>query len=359
MSATTSLNACPNLQLELNENFQTCDASMLREESPFFAFVTNPANAGRVQYAVSPGRAKVRTVELRYDQRINTNEVTANATNPTCTSSTKRGDYITTYTLDTDQNLSVDQWFDPDDWITTCRAGGLQLAKKIQIMIDMLVRARAKKTAQELAVLMSTAKWDTEVAASGLTVNGSNQLVTKTLKDSSIDLSTLALMDIEQAMLQTGYCAPAFIGGGTLLFRYWKMLQAGCCADSGVDMGELLRQYGKYVTYDRDIVNATGDNTVSYIVEAGVTSLIEFAKNEVYSEPEIASMMAGANWNPMVIVDPKTGHKMDLNITLACGQIYVQLVSTAKLVGLPDDLFGTGDTKRNVKFMNQVKITNA
>lgn len=358
MSATTALNACPNLQLELNEHFQTCDASMLREESPFFAFVMNPANAGRVQYAVSPGRAKVRTVELRYDQRINTNETTANATNPTCTSSTKRGDYISTYTIDTDQNIAIDQWFDPDDWITTCRAGGVQLAKKIQIMIDSLVRARAKKTAQELAVLMSDAAWDTAVAAT-LTVNGSNQLVTNTLKASSTDIATNALMDIEQAMLQTGYCAPAFIGGGTLLFRYYKMLQAGCCADQGVDMGELLRLYGKYVTYDRDIVNATGDNTVSYIVEAGSTALIEFAKNEVYSEPEIASLMQNASWNPMVIVDPKTGHKLDLNITFTCGQIYVQIVSTAKLVGLPSDMFGTGDTKRGVKFINQVKVTNS
>jgi hypothetical protein len=358
MSATTALNACPNLQLELNENFNTCNASMLREESPFFSFVMNPANTGRVQYAVSPGRAKVRTVELRYDQRINTNETVANVANPTCTSTTERGDYITTYTLDTSENITLEQLFELDDWITICRSGGTLMAQKVQMMIDSVVRARAKKTAQELSVLMSDAQWDDSVNAS-LTVNGLNQLVTATLKASSTDLNTQALMDIEQALMQTNYCAPVFIGGGTLLFRYWKMLQAGCCADQGVDMGELMRLYGKFVTYDKDIVNATGLNTLSYVVETGATSFIEFTKNDIYQDPGIQPYIQDAATNYMVITDPKTGHRMDLNATLTCGKIHLQLVSTGKLVGMPSDMFGTGDTMRGVKFINQILVTNS
>lgn len=359
MSATTALNACPNLQLELNENFNTCNAAMLREESPLFSFLMNPANTGRVQYAVSPGRAKVRTVELRYDQRINTNETVANVANPTCTSTTERGDYITSYTIDTSENITLEQLFELDDWITICRSGGTLLAQKIQMMIDTVVRARAKKTAQEVAVLIADAQWDDSVALSGLTVNGSNQLVTSTLKPSSTDLSTLALMDIDQALTLTNYCAPVFIGGGTLLPRYYDMLNAGCCASAGVDMSELLRAKGKYVTVDKDIINATANYNLSWAIEVGALSLIEFAKNEIYQDPYIASQIQDAATNYMVIVDPKTGHKMDLNLTLTCGKIHAQLVSTAKAVGLPADMFGTGDTMRGVKFINQILITNS
>lgn len=359
MSATTALNACPNLQLELNENFNTCNAAMLREESPLFNFLLNPANTGRVQYAVAPGRAKVRTVELRYDQRINTNETVANVANPTCTSTTERGDYITSYTIDTSENITIEQLFELDDWITICRDGGTLLATKIQMMIDTLVRARAKKTAQEVAVLIADAQWDDSVAASGLTVNGSNQLVTSTLKPSSTDLSTLALMDIDQALQMTNYCAPVFIGGGILLPRYYDMLNAGCCASAGVDMSELLRAKGKYVTLDKDIINATANYNLSWAIEVGSLSLIEFVKNEIYQDPYIASQIQDAATNYKVLTDPKSGHRIDANITLTCGKIHVQLVSTAKAVGLPADMFGTGDTMRGVKFINQILITNS
>lgn len=359
MSATTALNVCPNIQDELVNHFNTCGAAGYREETPLFNFLLNPANTGNVNMLVSPGKSKVRTVELRWDQRINTNEVTSNVTNPTCTATTERGDYIKTYTIDTTQNMHIEQVFDMADWITICRSGGTLLAQKMQMMIDSLVRARAKKTAQEVAVLMSTAKWDSAVASS-LTVNGANQLVVPTLKPSSTtDPNPLGLTSIDQAIMQTGYCTPVFMPGGTTLWKYYQLLNAGCCSTAGVDMGELMRLYGKAVAYDRDVVNATANENITWVIGLGSLALIEFSANEIYSEPEIAQFMEGANYKPMVIFDPKTGHKIDLTVSIVCGAVHVGMWSTAKAVGLPDDLFGTGDTMSGVKFINQVLVTNS
>lgn len=357
MSATTSLNICPNIQAELVDHFNTCGAANYREESPLFNFILNPANTGNVGMMVAPGKSKVRAVELRWDQRINTNEVASNVANPTCTATTERGDYIKTYTIDTSANMYIEQLFEMDDWITICRSGGTLLAQKIQIMIDTLVRARAKKTAQEVAVLMSTAKWNTAVSSSQ-TVNGANQLVVKTRKDSSIDPSPLALQDIDASIMQTGYCSGVFMPGGMTLWKYYQILQAGCCATAGYDFQQLLSLYGKVVAYDRDVVNATGNENISWAIGQGSLALIEFAKNEVYSEPEIAQFMEGADYKPMVIFDPKTGHKMDMIVSVVCGKIHIGMWSTAKVVGLPDDLYGTGDTQLGVKYINQVLVTN-
>lgn len=357
MSATTALNICPNIQDELVNHFNTCGAANYREESPLFNFLLNPLNTGNVGIMVAPGASKIRTVELRWDQRINTNEVVSNVTNPTCTASVQRGDYIKTYTIDSTQNMNISQVFTMSDWYTICRSGGTLLGQKIQIMIDALVRARAKQSAIETGVLMSTAKWDTAVASSQ-TVNASNQLVVKTRLDSTITPSPLALQDTDAAIMQTGYCTPVFITGGMTLWKYYQVLQAGCCSTAGVDMGELMRLYGKAVAYDRDVVNATGNENISWVIGQGSLALIEFAANEIYQEAEIAQFMESANNKPMVIYDPKTGHKMDLVVSIVCGAVHVNLFSTAKVVGLPDNLFGTGDTMAGVKYINQILVTN-
>ena len=51
---------------------------------------------------------------------------------------------------------------------------------------------------------------------------------------------------------------------------------------------------------------------------------------------------------------------MDLNVhESSCGSVInVSLTATTKLVGLPTDMFQTGDAYRGVTYVNEIKITN-
>ena len=111
----SDLNPCENLQEELNDVFQTCDASLIREPSPFFDFIMSDMNSAGVAQQVSPGRGKTRTVNVRYDQRINEDNVLSNQTHPNCVATTKRGDCIEAYEIDTTKNVQIEELIDIKD----------------------------------------------------------------------------------------------------------------------------------------------------------------------------------------------------------------------------------------------------
>lgn len=361
MSATTSLNPCPNIQVELNDAFAQNDPSTLRLNSPLLEFITSPANRNGITMMVAPGGSKVKTVEVRYDQLININETSAAVTNPTCTSSTERGDYVTTYTIDPAvNNIGITQKFDVVDWQLLCRDGGSLFRKKIQLMIDAVVQSRADKTAVEMAALISSSKWSTDVSSSGMTVTDDALVInTKTGTTNAAGLSANGVMDIDLSTAITNYSAPYAIFGAEL-YKYYRAMNVGCCADSGIDMSAALSAYGKATMFDRYQTahapyGANSGYLVGWIVSLGAVGLIEFSGNEVYADPNLPRPKT---FDPLTVVDPRTGLKMDVNISESCGVYYVQVVHTGKIVGLPTDIFPVGHSMRGVTFINKVLVTN-
>ncbi len=79
MSCSSTLLACPDVQLELNSYFTTCNVATLGRDSAFLGMLTSPENVSGINQVVNPGGAKTRTVILRYDSGIpvaNVEEVT-------------------------------------------------------------------------------------------------------------------------------------------------------------------------------------------------------------------------------------------------------------------------------------------
>jgi len=79
MSCSSTLLACPDVQLELNNYFTTCNIATLGRDSAFLGMLTSPENVSGINQVVNPGGAKTRTVILRYDSGIpvaNVEEVT-------------------------------------------------------------------------------------------------------------------------------------------------------------------------------------------------------------------------------------------------------------------------------------------
>lgn len=348
---STTLNPCETIQDELNEMFMTCDASRLREPSPFFDFVMSSENMAGVAQEVSPGGGKTRTVNLRYDQRINEDNVKSNQSNPNCVATTKRGDCIEAYTIDITQNEQIEQLIDIADLVEICRTNENYWAENIQRLIDALVRKIATKTTQQAVLL--TGKWGADVD----NVDVNDNLEVSTLRAGTTDeVAPFTMEDIDMALMQSAYCGPVGIFGGSALYKYARRVMAGCCSNQGVNLGEIMAQYGKAVAYDRRVANELGGNNFNFVVQSGALQLITF---NMFEGAEGLNVITGSDYSRTVIVDPQSGLPIDLTIKDNCGQVSVILTATTKLISMPDDMFGTGDIYDGCKFFNTIEVVNS
>lgn len=348
---STVLTQCETLQDSLDSNFTTCSASELRESTPFLDFLLSPLNANNITQSVVQG-SKIRSVNLTYFQRLNESEVGSGLSNPNCSASTKRGNCVENYTLDDTDNLQVEEQITASDLNTVCLDDGMYLTGVVQRLIDVLARRVATKTWTE--VNTETGAWDSEV--SGLV---GDILNVKTLKDSSVDVFPWTMQEIDTATMQSGYCGPTMCFSDVALWQYYDRVLAGCCADQGVDIGAIASEFGKVVQYDRRAATHFGANK-ALVTQPGALSLLQYAQNEFFDQAGVRRWIAGGSaFRHMVIFDPKSGLKMDLNITeQTCGTIDIVLTATTSLVSLPADIFGTGDSKDGVKYANEIEVVN-
>jgi len=351
------LTQCENLQGQLDDFWETCDASRLKEPTPFFDFILSPFNNFGLDQVVNPGKGKTRTINLTFFQRINEDNVQENQTNPNCSSDRKRGNCVEQYEIDTDANLQVDEFIEASDLRTVCQDDGTYLRNVIDRLVNVLERRVATKTTEEAAALTGT--WDTEVNSNpDITVDGQNRLVVRTRRAGALDeIFPWTMQNIDLALNQTGYCGTPICFSDAELFQYYGKVLQGCCADQGVDLGELARVHGKAVAYDRRIRAAFGDGE-ALVIQPGAQALLMYSQNEFFDDAGVRSIWGTGDFTHMVIFGP-SGLKMDLNLQTTCGGLQVVLTATTQLVSLPDDQFGTGDSKDGVKWANVILVDNS
>lgn len=350
MSVTNLLIPCPDLQGALDENFQTCAASDMAEAMPHLQFISSPENNFGLKQRVSPGSGKIHTIELLFRQRLLETEVDENVQNPKCSSTTKRGVESVTYTMDEDENVGIDQWFNANDWIRICEAGDTFVAAEIRRMMNGVKRKLAKKTAEEIFAQLGG--WNSSV--SGLS---GDTLQVQTLKSiASGDIAPFTMQDIDVAKMQSMYCAPTAIFGGTALFRYYGQMLAGCCANMGVDLGKIMAMYGNAIAYDKWVAAASGGQNFNIMSQLGASTLLTYTKNSVFDNANLIKM--GMSMSRTVVYD-EFGIPMDLNISQDCGDIYIQLVATTKAVTLPTTMYQAGDEQNGVNFNALIQVLNS
>lgn len=347
MSASASvLNACATLQVELEENWANCH--MIREPLPFLEFLYSPENRQPIREIISTGGGKLRTVQVRYDQRIGESAVNSNQSVTSCSASTKRADYVKTYSMDINKNLQVEEKWDIQDLVHICRDNGVFMAERVQALIDALMRKLATVCATEAIALVGG--W-----ASDVTVDGQNELNVQTLRAGSTDqLYPFTMEEIDLALTKSGYCTGVAIFSGTTLYQYARRVVAGCCSDSGVDLGSIYSQYGKAVMWDRRIKTAYGDEDKALVTQLGALQLLSF--NMFEGE---GNMVAGADYRRLVIQDPLTGFPIDMTVKDDCGTISIILTATTKVVALPDDMFANGDVFDGVTYAATIEVVNS
>jgi hypothetical protein len=347
MSASASvLNACATLQVELEENWKNCHT--IRETTPFLEFLYSAENREPVREIISSGGGKIRTVEVRYDQRIGESAVNSNQSVTACSASTKRADYVKTYQMDINKNLQVEEKWDIQDLAKICRDNGVFMASRIQALIDALIRKLATVCATEAVALVGD--W-----ASDVTVDGQGELNVQTLRTGSTDqLYPYTMEEIDLALVKSGYCAPVAIFSGSTLYQYARRVVAGCCSDSGVDLGQLYSTYGKAVMWDRRIKEAYGSEHKALVAQLGALQLLTF--NMFAGE---GNAIEGGDYRRMVIQDPLTGIPIDFTMKDDCGTISLILTVTTKVIALPDDMFANGDVYDGVTYTGTIEVVNS
>lgn len=347
------MNPCENIQGRLTDFFQTCSAAELREPTPFFDFLNSEVNNNGLEQVISPGNGKVRTINLKYQKRFLESTVSTNQPNPKCTATDKPEDCIQAYEMDPGRNWQKGMLFSINDFRTICEDNQELFARNVMRLVNAVMRKMATDITNDAAALIG--RWNTNVG----NVVGADTLEVATLKSiASGDISPITWELIDLAAMQTGYCQQKFIFSGTDLYSYYRRgAFAGCCADEGLNVGDMFNRFGTTVMYDKRVASAAGANTFAWMVQPGALALLTY--NQFAGNGAFDVVTQGATYEHRVIQDPQTGFPLDLTIKDDCGQISVNVTATAKVVGLPNDLYAVGDEQFGVKYFNRIKVVNA
>lgn len=348
MSTSVTLSQCPPIQADLGQQFNKAG---FIEPLPYLEYLNSPLNTAPIKTTISPGRSKLRQVEVTWNQRRLESDAVVGADIKNCTASQVYGDNTQTYELSTTDTVQVDELIDSETLATHCQDNAQFLFEHMALMLDQLDRKVATLAATQTASQIGT--WGTEVPSFYTVVDDALQVATKLTGG---DIAPFTLQIIQQAALMAGYPA-GFVGfGGAAMNSYAMQVMAGCCAQYGIDLSAVLAQYGFSFSYDQRLANALGGQNENVIMVPGAVQLLNYnlaSWNE--SAGEITNIGAGYSRR---IVFTRAGLPVDLNMKDDCGNLSLVATFTGKIITMPDDIFNSADKYAGVKYLNQVSIVN-
>jgi len=345
---------CPNLQAALEDMWMRPGAFPGADERmPVAEFINSPFNRRRISYEITPGKAKVRNVEVVYQQRILESAAALNQPNPNCEASTKYGQNISTYTLDTEKNIQFDQQIDLTDYEGSCEDNTMLFASQVARLIDVMDRKVATYQTEQLV------GWSGNWGAS-VTVNGSNQFVINTLNAGTTNPAPYAWIKLRNALDDSGMPGDVLVAGGQTMREYFQFLQAGCCADYGLDLGEIMNQYGYAFAYDKRLQTALGSGGINefMVLAPGAIQPITFSRAE--GKAAMGGIWdSSSNYFYATVRSPRLGLVYDLAAKDPCGTLSMTLTYTGDVIGAPNDMFAVGDEYEGVTYAMQGLVTNS
>ena len=339
-----TLVACPNLQDRLDNVFENENARFFQDKIPFSEFLMSPLNRNDISTRVSPGSAKIRTVDLTYQPRTLYTDAVSNET-AYCAASTVRGNTSAPYEIDTTQNLFFEQSFDVEDMKSQCESNESWFSDQIGKLVAVMDVAVDNKNAAQASALLGG--WSTDVAGiPDVTLNG-DILEVKTLRDGTTDEPySSTLQGLQSAASASGFGASTLVGG------YIMKIMEGCCTDYGLDIGAIQAKYNIASIQDRFVnVAQGGANDTAWMIANGALQVIYYNRWAGLFESQDANQSYGQIMGAL-------GIPYDLVIKHDCGVISVTVTATTKLVALPDDMYQTGDHLDGVKGFAEVNVVN-
>lgn len=352
-----------NIQENLNQQFINTQDPITMQAIPFLQGMVSPENRGGLQQSIAIGNGQKRTVEVLYDQEFDVAQVESNVANPLCdASSFTPSNNSQEYTIDTSINRSMSYKVtrseletakvDPQTWVLR------NLQKAINV-VEVAVDRKESAAAVALYGEWSTDTTDWADSNPDVSINGSDELVVKTRKDSSVDPYPYTAQNIAAAAEYCGYTSAPMIYSGTLLRDWATAGDAGTYAttDGGNSVQASYDRWGFSVQYSQAIAQAFGVQTKALMVHPGALQLLFFTVADWRTG--MPGVMEGSNYFQTIVNSPRTGIPMDLMVKDDCGTITVRVTLTSSLVGLPTDMFNPNMRYDGVTFVNKLLVTNA
>jgi hypothetical protein len=313
-------------------------------------FMNSAENDFGYSQAVSPGKGKIRNVQLTYTQRILESEVQTGAM--VCEATSERGNCVMDCPVDTTDFVYAEEVVNLKDWQNVCKDNGTIFAEKFQFLIDAVIRKLATKITNQAAGMFGT--WASDV--NGLAGDILQVPIWNKAGDGPNPFGT---QDIDIALMKSGWCAPKLIFAGEDFYRYYDNLKKGCCATSGMDLSAVLSQFGKAVYYDYRVAAADSNHDAGgWVVQPGALALVHYNQ---FDGTGNASEVTGTQNMPFLsfmIQDPATGFPLDVIIKHVCPtEIHVLVGANGSLCALPSDLFKQTDRLRGVTYFAQMEAT--
>ena len=316
------------------------------ERMPFAQFLMTPVNRQGVTTLITPGQGKVRNVQVVYMQRLTEDTVNTDQPNPNCGAGEDQGDLSTNYTLDTSVNIQSPGFRLTRDMLeNVCQDNGALFNRLFMRDQDVLRRAVA-----------------TEVSSQGMALTGGwSDYVPTGTTDGTIDAgkyvfqtitggvyNKMAWMKLYNALTDSGLGTNPFLVGGTMMREYFQLSQNGCCANDGLSIDGLFAQFGYAYAHDVRVQAALGGGVLATgaddfaIVKPGALQLLNYTASP-WKDGFPPQIDQSANYWHGVVNDPMMGWNYDVTMEDDCGTVTVNQTWTGKVIGLPNDMFATGD----------------
>lgn len=350
MSDTIAICSCPELQEQLFDNFDVCDKTKISplHETSLIQYLVSDVNAGDLQQKVSPGRGKLRQVDLLYTPRILPSDFSSTPAK-VCVSTNTDGCLSETYQID-DVGFQIDKKFDLVEMRDMCKDNALWFAERIQALMSGAIRKMDADVATDLATLTGGFGNGEE------TVNANNEKTVASRKANG-DPDENFFVDVEFAAKNAGYCVNPVVFGYHEAWKAFRRSESGCCADSGVNLAEVMQKAG-LAFFPNSNVHSTFLNGLEQhfiMMEPGSVQLLFW--NEFMGEKGI-NVLDDDAYKQTVLFDPLTSIPFDFQLTNTCGVISVNLKLAYQAVGLPSDMFHPGDHHEGVTGVNEFLISN-
>lgn len=337
--------SCPALQDSLDDHFMSCDVSQIIQPVGFTEFLNSSVNTnGLLQRQLAPGGGKKRQVELVFMPRILESDVNSSQ-EVICNSTNETGDTSETYDLG-NLGVEIDYKITLRELEDRCEEDELFFAKLIQNMFNVLMLKSETDNITQAALLFGKfGPNEINVTADVKTVK-----TQKANGDPNIDF----LSEISFASRNMAYCSVPYVFGWQETFKAFKKLDAACCADDGLELDRFKASTGMVFIPSHKVESILGTNHF-FTVAAGALQLLQWFEFEGAKGIRVIDNDLRKQG---VLVDPRSGFKADYIFNNTCPDLSIQLKRTQKVVGLPTDLFCTGDPLDGVTFANEYAIVN-
>ncbi len=348
MSYLSSLIACPGLQSKINGYFGCDKARLLKlNETGLTQFLFSPVNTnGVLNKTVAPGGNKIKTIELIYTPRIKTEDISTSINRENCTAVTPHGNRSETYTIDPNVGISVERKINAAELAFICESDESYIQSVQMDMMDGMMRAMDPILADQVVLLAGNFGVDE--------VDVTDDVKTVATQNGTGGLSDNFISEINFAADNAGYCATPYVLGYGEIQKAYTKLDASCCADSGMNVALLAGQVGLRGSFipDRYIKQALGSGSDFITLDAGAVQVL------TYNAFEGKNSFMQDTYVQTTITHPSTGVTFDFRATYDCGNWNFFMFLAFKAVGVPNDLYYSGDIYDGVTGVNKYKITN-